>query len=88
MERTNTDTGSGEGLLGATFTTPKDLRHLAEQCLGQLFVPTEVVHAGDRAATLLLRPEGMGEILVQAERERRWSPYVITRVEHAGASAR
>lgn len=88
MERTNTETETGDGLLGATFTTPKDLRHLAEQCLGQLFVPTEVVHAGDRAATLVLRPEGMGEILVQAERERHFSPYVITRVEHVERHAR
>ena len=52
-------------LMGATFTTPKDLRHLAEQEFGELFVPTDV----------------HGRIVVHAERERHWYPYRIVHVE-------
>jgi hypothetical protein len=81
MERAITGTTPAEELLGSMFTTPKELRHLAEQSLGQLFVPTEVVHGGERAAIFILRPPGMSEILVHAERERHGNPYRVTRVE-------
>ena len=73
--------GPAEELLGLVFSTPKDLRHSAEQVLGQEFVPTEVVSAGETAADLRLRPNGMGEIHVHAERERHWYPYEVTRVD-------
>jgi hypothetical protein len=77
-----TELQNAEGLIGTLFTTPKDLRHLAEQALGQLFVPVEVVSADAEHADLVLRPAGMGEIIVHAERERHWYPYLITRIEH------
>ena len=75
------DLGAAEELLGLVFSTPKDLRHSAEQVLGQEFVPTEVVSEGENSADLRLRPAGMGEIIVHAERERHWYPYEVTRVD-------
>ena len=81
QEATHTDGAPAEELLGIVFTTPKDLRHSAEQVLGQEFVPTEVVSEDERTADLVLRPAGMPEIHVHAERERKWYPYEITRVE-------
>ena len=87
MERTTVDLQNAEGLIGALFTTPKDLRHLAEQALGQLFVPVEVLSAGEEHADLVLRPAGLGEIIVHAERERHWYPYLITRIEHVDRDA-
>ncbi len=48
MNSTDAETGTvndhlnaAEALLGMVFSTPKDLRHSAEQVLGQEFVPTE-----------------------------------------------
>lgn len=84
MGHTTTELKHAEELLGAMFTTPKELRHLAEQSLGQLFVPTEVMHADEHAADLVLRPAGMGAIHVHAERERGWYPFHITRVDVVG----
>ena len=81
QEATRTEGAPTEELLGIVFTTPKDLRHSAEQVLGQEFVPTEVVCEDDTTADLVLRPAGMPEIHVHAERERHWYPYQITRVE-------
>lgn len=78
---TRTEGAPAEELLGIVFTTPKDLRHSAEQVLGQEFVPTEVVSEDETTADLVLRPVGMPEIHVHAERERHWYPYAITRVE-------
>lgn len=80
-EATRADGALAEELLGIVFTTPKDLRHAAEQVLGQEFVPTEVVSEDERTADLVLRPAGLPEIHVHAERERHWSPYEITRVD-------
>lgn len=80
-EVTRADGALAEELLGVVFTTPKDLRHAAEQVLGQEFVPTEVVSEDERTADLVLRPAGLPEIHVHAERERHWYPYEITRVE-------
>jgi hypothetical protein len=80
-EATRTEGAPAEELLGTVFTTAKDLRHSAEQVLGQEFVPTEVVCEDETTADLVLRPEGMPEIHVHAERERHWYPYEITRVE-------
>lgn len=84
MGHTTTELRQAEELLGAMFTTPKEIRHLAEQNLGQLFVPTEVIHEDEHTADLVLRPSGMGEIHVHAERERSWYPFLITRVDVVG----
>ena len=85
MGHTTTELRQAEELLGAMFTTPKELRHLAEQSLGQLFVPTEVLHENEIAADLVLRPSGMGAIHVHAERERDRYPFHVTRVDVVGA---
>ncbi|HEU0054087.1 MAG TPA: hypothetical protein VFQ39_12965 [Longimicrobium sp.] len=85
MEQDLARDGGADELVGALFTTPKELRHLAEQSLGQLFVPTEVVHAGERAAILVLRPAGQGRIVVHAQRERPGYPFNITRVERVAS---
>lgn len=84
MGHTTTELRQAEELLGAMFTTPKDLRHLAEQTLGQLFVPTELVHEDDSTADLVLRPADLGAIHVHGERERDWYPFQITRVDVVG----
>lgn len=84
MSDTTTELRQAEELLGAMFTTPKELRHLAEQNLGQLFVPTEVMHEDEHVADVVLRPSGMGAIHVHAERERSWYPFYITRVDVVG----
>ena len=81
MGHTTTELRQAEELLGAMFTTPKDVRHLAEQNLGQLFVRTDVIHEDEHTADLVLRPAGMGVIHVHAERERSWYPFHITRVD-------
>ncbi|HEX5872652.1 MAG TPA: hypothetical protein VFY65_19615 [Longimicrobium sp.] len=81
QEAVRADGAPTDELLGIVFTTPKDLRHSAEQVLGQEFVPTEVVCEDETTADLVLRPTGMPEIHVHAERERHWYPYEITRVE-------
>ena len=75
------DLGAAEELLGLVFSTPKDLRHSAEQVLGQEFIPTEVLSEDETSADLRLRPAGMGEIHVHAERERDWHPFEITHVD-------
>jgi len=83
-------TATAHDLVGTMFTTPKDLRHLAEQQFGEEFVPTEVRHEGEHTLTLELRLARLGTLLVYAERERHWYPYRITRVEAArdtGAAA-
>lgn len=85
MGHTTTELRQAEELLGALFTTPKELRHLAEQSLGQLFVQTELVHEDEHVAELVLRPAGMGAIHVHAERERGWFPFLVTRVDVVGA---
>lgn len=75
-------TMTGHELVGAMFTTPKHLRHLAEQEFGQLFVPTEVLMEGARSAMLALEVEGIGRVLVHAERTgKRSTPFVVTRVD-------
>ena len=81
LEQSTTDLRSAEALIGAMFTTAKELRHIAEQSLGQLFVPTEVLSSDENSADIVLRPDGMGEIHVHAERERHGYPYQVTRVD-------
>jgi hypothetical protein len=77
-----------QGLVGAMFTTPKDLRHLAEQHFDELFVPVEVLADSGHAAVLVLRTDGAGPLVVHAERERHWYPFRVTRVEPAPETAR
>src|SRR5215468_7228386 len=43
-------------LVGAMFTTPKELRHLAERELGELFVPVEVLAESAHTAVYTLHP--------------------------------
>ena len=84
--QTQADGASGgvetvDELLGVMFTTPKELRHAAEQVLEQEFVPTELLAEDELYADLVLRPAGLGEIRVRAERERHWFPFRVTRVD-------
>lgn len=75
---------TADALVGEMFTTPKDLRHRAEQWFEALFVRTEVLETGAHTIVVSLSPEGRDEVVVHAERERHWYPYRITRVETAG----
>jgi mannose-6-phosphate isomerase-like protein (cupin superfamily) len=74
-----------EELVGAYFSTAKELRHMAERC-GFNFVPVEVVNADDRSAHLVLSPKGVGELHVHAERARHWYAFHIRRIESAVAA--
>jgi hypothetical protein len=69
-----------EELVGMMFTTPKELRHLAEEHYGELFVPTEVVAEGGRYGLFALTVGG-GRIIVRAERTGPRAPYEIIRIE-------
>ena len=55
-------------LVGAMFTTPKELRHLAERELGELFVPVEVLAESAHTAVYTLHPGSLAPLLVHAER--------------------
>ena len=68
-------------LVGAMFTTPKELRHLAERELGELFVPVEVLAESAHTAVYTLHPGSLAPLLVHAERARHWYPFRVTRVE-------
>jgi len=70
-------------LVGAMFTTPKELRHLAERELGELFVPVEVLAESAHTAVYTLHPGSLAPLLVHAERARHWYPFRVTRVEAA-----
>ncbi|HYJ79709.1 MAG TPA: hypothetical protein VEW03_08925 [Longimicrobiaceae bacterium] len=83
MERT---AAAPQELVGEMFTTPKELRHLAERQFGELFVPTEVLAESSLSAVISLTTDGLGPLVVHAERDRDWYPYRITRVEAAGVS--
>ncbi|HKP73889.1 MAG TPA: hypothetical protein VJT67_00030 [Longimicrobiaceae bacterium] len=73
--------GAPRALVGAMFTSAKELRHLAEQELGELFVPVEVLAESDHSAVYALRSDSAGRILVHAERGRHWYPFRVTYVE-------
>lgn len=73
-------------LVGTVFTTPKDLRHLAEQQFGQLFVPTDVLTKSADRIAVSLRIDGHGSIVVHGERALRWHPFRVARVEPARAT--
>ena len=74
-------------LTGAMFTTLKELRHLAEQQYGQLFVPTEVLSKSTLRMVVELRLDALGRVVLHAERARHWQPYRVTRIE-TGRDAR
>lgn len=79
--------GRGAGpqeLVGTMFTTPKDLRHLAEQQFGEEFVPTRVLAESAHFAVFALDSGERGPVIVHAERDRHWYPFRITRVETGG----
>src|SRR3954468_8880864 len=59
--------GAPRALVGTMFTNAKELRHLAEQELGELFVPVEVLAESDHSAVFALRSDGAGRIVVHAE---------------------
>lgn len=80
-----TTMGTGRDLVGALFTTAKELRHLAERHFGDLFVPTEILAQSDHFAVVRLQTDHLGPLTVHAERERRWQPFRVTRVEPARA---
>jgi hypothetical protein len=69
--------------MGEVFTTPKDLRHLAEQHFGQLFVPVDVLTKTAHRIAVELRLDGHGRVVVHGERARHWHPFRIARVEAA-----
>jgi hypothetical protein len=75
-------------LVGAVFTTPKELRHLAERELGELFVPVEVLAESAHTAVYTLHPGSLAPLLVHAERSRHWFPFRVTRVESVRTAAR
>jgi len=79
--------GALRELLGQMFSTPKDLRHIAEQHFGELFVPTEVLADSPHQAVLMLRTQALGPVMVHAERARHWYPFRVTRVEAPRAVA-
>jgi hypothetical protein len=68
-------------LVGATFTSPKDLRHLAEELFGEDFVPTQVLAESAHIAVFALSAGEQGRVVVHAERARHWFPFRVTRVE-------
>jgi len=71
----------GDELIGAVFVNAVELRHLAEQEFGALFVPTVAVSTSERHATFALQVAGIGRLTVHAQRQREWHPFHITRVE-------
>ena len=75
-------------LVGAMFSTPKDLRHLAEQLFGEDFVPTQVLAESAHFAVFALDAGERGQVVVHAERDRHWYPFRITRVETGGPGHR
>jgi hypothetical protein len=62
-----------------SFTTAKQLRHLAEGA-GFDFVPIDVLYMGDHEAEFLLRPDSFPPVRVRARREQRWHPFHVTEV--------
>lgn len=70
-------------LVGTTFANAKELRHLAEREMGELFVPVELLAESEHCAVFTLHPGTLAPLLVHAERARHWYPFRITRVEPA-----
>lgn len=70
-------------LVGSMFSSPKELRHLAERELGELFVPVELLAESEHCAVFTLHPGSLAPLLVHAERARHWFPFHVTRVEAA-----
>jgi hypothetical protein len=79
--RVRDDRGGAHELVGLMFSTPKELRHVAEQHFGELFVPTEVLESSRLRAVIALQTQRAGTLLVHAERERHWYPFRVVRVD-------
>jgi hypothetical protein len=77
-----------QDLVGAMFTTPKELRHLAEQAFGEEFVPTRVLAESPHFAVFALNAGELGQVVVHAERGRHWYPFRVTRVETGDGDGR
>ncbi|HSU14584.1 hypothetical protein [Longimicrobium sp.] len=71
-------------LVGAVFTSAKELRHLAEQLFSEEFVPTRALAESAHFGVFAVDTPG-GRVMVHAERERHWHPFRITRVEASPA---
>jgi hypothetical protein len=67
-----------------SFTTAKQLRHLAEGA-GFDFVPIDIVYMREHEAEFLLRPEAYPPVRVRARREQRWHPFHVTEVRREAA---
>ena len=85
------DPASGEpgaelrDLVGAVFTSAKELRHLAEQLYAEEFVPVRTLAESGHFGVFALDGPA-GRVTVHAERERHWHPFRITRVEAGDAA--
>lgn len=82
MERNESMERIRQELLGRYFSTRGELRHIAERA-GFDFVPVEMLLEADHEALVALRPKGVGEVRVHAERPVSWQPFYITAVEPA-----
>jgi hypothetical protein len=81
--------GSGaelQDLVGAVFTSAKELRHLAEQLYAEEFVPVRTLAESGHFGVFALDGPA-GRVMVHAERERHWHPFRITRLEAGGPVA-
>ena len=67
-----------------SFTTAKQLRHLAEGA-GFDFVPIDVVYMGEHEAEFLLKPDAYPAVRVRARREQPWHPFHVTEVRREAA---
>jgi hypothetical protein len=67
-------------LVGKYFSNRSELRIMAEGA-GLNYVPVEIVAREENHALAVLRPQGLRELVVRAERSLAWQPYYITSVE-------
>ncbi|HEU4561639.1 MAG TPA: hypothetical protein VFS20_27685 [Longimicrobium sp.] len=74
---------AAQQLVGLMFTTAKELRHIAEQHFVEEFIPTRTVEETAQRTVITLRTESLGTLTVYAERERRWYPFHVIRVDVA-----
>lgn len=83
MTEDTTRTMERDRLMGAlhdlSFTTSKQLRHVAEGA-GFDFVPTDVIAMGELEAEFVLRADDLPPVRVFARRAQPWHPYHVTDV--------
>jgi hypothetical protein len=63
-----------------SFTTTKQLRHVAESA-GFDFVPTDVITMGENEAEFVLRADDLPPVRVFARRAQKWHPYHVTDIQ-------